>query len=53
MERDLKGLKWKSLLLYLDDVTLYTPSFGSHVERLEELLQRLRTTGLKLKPNKC
>ena len=53
MERVLKGLHWKTLLLYLDDVIVIAPDFEAHVERLEEVLRRLRDAGLKLKPSKC
>ena len=53
MERVLHGLHWKTLLLYLDDVIVIAPDFESHLERLEEVLGRLRQANLKLKPKKC
>jgi transposase InsO family protein len=53
MERVLKGLHWKSLLLYLDDIIVIAPDFSTHVTRLKEVLERLRGAGLKLKPAKC
>ena len=53
MERVLQGLHWKTLLLYLDDVIVMAPTFEQHLERLEEVLLRLRGAGLKLKPSKC
>ena len=53
MEQVLHGLHWKSLLLYLDDVIVIAPDFQTHVQRLEEVLHRLRVAGLKLKPSKC
>ncbi len=53
MELVMKGLQWKTLLIYLDDLILYSSSFGEHIERLEEVLQRLGDAGLKLKPSKC
>jgi hypothetical protein len=53
MERVLRGLQWKSLVLYLDDVVIFGNSFDQHLERLEQVFQRLRVAGLKLKPKKC
>ena len=53
MERVLKGLQWKTLLLYLDDVIVYSPDVDSHLDRLAEVLARFRCAGLKLKPAKC
>ena len=53
MERVLHGLQWKTLLLYLDDVIIFSPDFSTHLERLETVLQRLAKAKLKLKPSKC
>ena len=53
MEQVLRGLHWKTALLYLDDVIVISPDFPSHLLRLEEVLQRLQKAGLKLKPQKC
>lgn len=53
MENVLHGLHWKTLLLYLDDIIVIAPDFDSHLLRLEEVFQRLRLAGLKLKPSKC
>ena len=53
MESLLTGLYWKSFLLYLDDIIVIAPDFKSHLARLEEVFQRLKGAGLKLKPAKC
>jgi hypothetical protein len=53
MERVLKGLQWKVLVLYLDDVVIYSKTFEEHLERLRIVFGRLRSAGLKLKPKKC
>ena len=53
MESVLKGLHWTSLLLYLDDIIVIAPDFKTHLARLEEVFQRLKGAGLKLKPAKC
>ena len=43
----------KSMLVYIDDTTIYTRTFEEHIEILEEVLKRLRKNGLFLKPTKC
>ena len=53
MERVLKGLQWRTLLLYLDDIIVFSKDFDSHLTRLEEVFQRFRAARLKLKPGKC
>ena len=53
METVLRGLQWKSLLLYLDDVIVFSSDVESHITRLEEVFCRLRAANLKLKPAKC
>ena len=53
MEIMLAGLNWESCLVYLDDIILFSRIFHEHVSRLESVLSRLRTGGLKLKVKKC
>lgn len=53
MEKVLHGLQWKSLLLYLDDVVVFSPDFDQHLSRLTTVLDRFRGANLKLKPSKC
>ena len=53
MELVLRGLHWKSCLIYLDDVIVFATSFRQSLERTGEILSRLLATGLKLKPCKC
>ncbi len=53
MELVLKGLQWKTLLIYLDDIIILSSTFTDHVQRLDEVLTRLGNAGLKLKPSKC
>ena len=53
MERVLKGLQWRILVLYLDDIVIFSKTWEEHVQRLRQVFQRLREAGLKLKPKKC
>lgn len=41
------------LLIYLDDVIVYSPDFDCHLQHLEQVFQRLAKYGLKLQPQKC
>lgn len=53
MEMVLRGLPWKTCLVYLDDVLIYSHSFSEHLQHLEEILSRFQSSGLKLNPSKC
>ena len=37
----------------MDDLLLFTPSKGSHMKKLEDLLKALLKNGLKISPKKC
>lgn len=49
----LAGLLGKSCYVYLDDIIIYSGSFEDHIRDIEEILNRLKAAGLKLKPSKC
>ena len=53
MDLVLAGVKWRTCLVYIDDVLVFAPTFELHLERLGEVLRRLIHFGLKLKPAKC
>jgi transposase InsO family protein len=53
MERVLHGLQWQILLVYLDDIIIFSKTSQQHLERLDSVFQRLKEAGLKLKPKKC
>ena len=52
MELIMCGLQWKTLLIYLDDLIIFSSTFDEHIARLEEVFSRLSKAGLKLKPSK-
>ena len=46
-------LNFTHLLIYLDDIIIFSTSFTDHLVRLQLVFDRLREHGLKLKPSKC
>lgn len=53
MDTVLAGLKWQMCLVYLDDVVVFAPTFEEHLQRLEAVLQAIKSSGLTLKSEKC
>ena len=49
----LRGLTWKSVLAYLDDVIVVGKDFQDALANLREVFLRFRKYNLKLKPRKC
>ena len=49
----LRGLTWKSVLAFLDDVMVLGRTFDEHLENLQEVFERFQHHNLKLKPKKC
>lgn len=53
MERMFGDRRFQSLLLYLDDIIVFSSTIQEHLVRLEEVFVRLQQEGLKIKLNKC
>lgn len=53
MQRMFGDQQCQSLLLYLDDIVVFSSSVSQHVQRLEVVLDRLQKEGLKVKLAKC
>ena len=49
----LGDLQYKHLITYIDDVLLYAKDFDEHLQRLVNVLSRLKQANLKLKTKKC
>ena len=53
MQVTMNDLVFQTMLVYLDDILVYSETFEDHLLRLEKVLQRLKETGLKVKVQKC
>ena len=53
MQRMFGDQQCQSLLLYLDDIVVFSSSITQHLQRLEVVLSRLHQEGLKVKLGKC
>ena len=53
MERVLQDLQWKTVVVYLDDVIVFSKTVEEHTQHLGEVLARFEEHNLKLKPRKC
>ena len=49
----LRGLTWKTVLAFLDDILVLGTDFETHLENLKAVFERFRQYKLKLKPKKC
>jgi hypothetical protein len=53
MDLVLCGLSYETCMVYLDDIIVYATDFQEHLQRLEQIFERLRSANLKLHPDKC
>ena len=53
MELVLNGVDWQHVLVYIDDICLFSTTFENHLALLREVFTKLRAANLKLKPSKC
>ena len=53
MDAIFAGLKWKSLLVYIDDVIVYSNSFKQHLNDIEEMFKRIQNANMTFKTSKC
>lgn len=53
MQRLFGDQQCRSLLLYLDDIVVFSSTVEQHLERLEVVLKRLQSENLKVKLSKC
>jgi len=53
MEACFSDKNFEILLIYLDDILIFSMTVEEQIERLAFVFERLRKHGLKLKPSKC
>ena len=53
MSQVLKGLNWKFVLCYIDNVLVFSSNIDEHISHLSQVFQRLRDANLILKFEKC
>lgn len=53
MEACLGEVNFDILLIYLDDILVFSPTIEEHLKRLDFVFGRLKEHGLKMKPSKC
>ena len=49
----MKGMQWERAVLYLDDIIIFSETIENHMQRVEEILIRLKQANLMFKPSKC
>jgi len=53
MDLVLCGLTYETYLVYLDDIIVFSRDFDSHIERLQQIFDRLKVANLKLHVKRC
>ena len=53
MESCLGDMHLKWVIIYLDDIIIFSKTPKEHIQRLRGVFQKLHEAGLKLKPKKC
>ena len=53
MSEILRGINWIHALVYVDDIMVFSRSLEEHQQHLQDVFDRLKEAGLKLKPSKC
>ncbi|KAK7602595.1 hypothetical protein V9T40_008184 [Parthenolecanium corni] len=53
VNQSLSGLIGNECFVYLDDIAIFSSNFEDHIKRLRNVLQRLKTNGFVIQPDKC
>ena len=53
MDTVLSELPWHKVMVYLDDIIVYSETWQEHLATIDEVLRRPRAAGLKASPSKC
>ena len=49
----LSGYRWKSCLIYLDDIIIFSKDYDTHLKDVDVILRALQQERLSLNLNKC
>ena len=50
MSQVFRGISFKYLIAYIDDLLIFSPNFETHLEHLQNVFERLRSARLRLHP---
>lgn len=53
MDRILTGMQWEKVLIYVDDLILFSKDTNEMFDKMREVLDRFKAANLKLRPEKC
>lgn len=53
LESVLSSCQWRTCLIYIDDIIIFSETFEEHQQRLQEVLSKISEAGLKISPKKC
>ena len=53
MDMAFRGLMYKFVLVYLDDITINSKHAADHMSHLKQIFERCREFGISLNPKKC
>ncbi|GBB96562.1 hypothetical protein RclHR1_27830001 [Rhizophagus clarus] len=53
MDEVLKRLLWKFIMVYLDNIIIYSNTFEQYLDHLQQVFDQLENAGLKLNSDKC
>ena len=53
MDAVFAGLKWRNLLVYIDDIIVFSSNFDEHLLDLKEVFERMKKANLTFKASKC
>ena len=53
MQHIFRNINWKYLIIYVDDLIIYSDTFNNHISHLSQVMSKLVEAKLTLKPSKC
>jgi transposase InsO family protein len=53
MVKVLGDLNWKEAVVYLDDILIFAKDKKEHLQRVKNVFQKIKESGLKINPEKC